>query len=74
MQVIAITHLPQIASRGDVHYKVFKEEKDGTTVSRISLLSDQDRTRELAQMISGTNISEAALRHAGELLRQNEKK
>lgn len=73
MQVIAITHLPQIASRGDLQYKVFKQESEGTTRSRIALLSPEERTAELARMISGANITEAAMEHARELLRQNAK-
>ena len=73
MQVIAITHLPQIASRGDLQYKVFKQESEGTTLSRIALLSPEERTAELARMISGANITEAAMEHARELLRQNAK-
>ncbi len=73
MQVIAITHLPQIASRGDLQYKVFKQESEGTTRSRIALLAPEERTAELARMISGANITEAAMEHARELLRQNAK-
>lgn len=71
MQVIAITHLPQIASRGDMHYKVFKEEENGTTLSRITVLNEDERTRELAQMISGADITSAAMEHARELLRRS---
>lgn len=71
MQVIAITHLPQIAARGNRHYKVFKEEENGTTLSRIAVLDENERTTELAQMISGTDITAAAMEHARELLRQN---
>lgn len=71
MQVVAITHLPQIASRGDKHYKVFKEEENGTTLSRITVLDEDERTKELAQMISGADITAAAMEHARELLRQN---
>lgn len=74
MQVVAITHLPQIASRGDRHYKVFKEEGNGTTLSRITVLDENERTKELAQMISGADITAAAMEHARELLRQNTKK
>lgn len=73
IQVIAITHLPQIASRGDLQYKVFKQESEGTTRSRIALLAPEERTAELARMISGANITEAAMEHARELLRQNAK-
>ena len=71
MQVVAITHLPQIASRGDRHYKVFKVEENGTTLSRIAVLDENERTTELAQMISGADITAAAMEHARELLRQN---
>lgn len=70
MQVIVITHLPQIASRGDKHFKVFKKDTDGVTSSMISELSAEDRINEIAGMISGSNISEAALIHAKELLKK----
>lgn len=71
MQVVSITHLPQIASRGETQYKVFKEEADGTTYSRIAILTPEQRVEELARMISGADVTAAALDHARELLRRN---
>ncbi|SFR45078.1 DNA replication and repair protein RecN [Robiginitalea myxolifaciens] len=68
MQVIAITHLPQVASKGDRQYKVFKEVSSGTTHTRMQLLSEEDRIRELASMLGGDSSSDAALTHARELL------
>lgn len=68
MQVIAITHLPQIASKGKSHYKVFKEDKNGVTASNLKLLSTDERIVEIAEMLSGKDISESALTHAKELL------
>ncbi|MDD4819311.1 MAG: DNA repair protein RecN [Flavobacteriales bacterium] len=70
MQVIVITHLPQIAARGDVHLKVFKKDVDGTTTSMITELSPDERVNEIAGMISGSNVSEAAMVHARELLKK----
>ena len=67
-QVISITHLPQIASRGATHYKVYKEEGAQGTVSRMCLLDDEGRVREIAQMLSGSDITEAAIKNAQELL------
>ncbi|WP_299008305.1 DNA repair protein RecN [uncultured Tenacibaculum sp.] len=68
MQVITITHLPQIASKGVQHYKVFKGEEKGVTTSNLKLLSEDERIREIAEMLSGKNVSESALIHAKELL------
>ena len=68
MQVIAITHLPQIASKGKSHFKVFKEDKNGKTASNLKLLSTDERVAEIAEMLSGKEISESALIHAKELL------
>jgi DNA repair protein RecN (Recombination protein N) len=68
MQIFAITHLPQIASKGEVHYKVFKTTKENTTVSEIILLNENDRILEIAEMLSGKNPSESALTHAKTLL------
>ncbi|TYP99375.1 DNA replication and repair protein RecN [Tenacibaculum adriaticum] len=68
MQVITITHLPQIASKGNMHYKVFKEEIKGVTASNLKLLSYDDRIVEIAEMLSGKDVSESALIHAKELL------
>ena len=67
-QVISITHLPQIAALGNKHYRVFKEETPQGTASRMLLLDDDQRVREIAQMLSGSDITEAAVNNAKELL------
>ncbi len=68
MQVISITHLPQIAAVGKWHYKVFKYDKDEVTHSAIQLLDDELRLNEIAKMLSGANITEAAYHNARVLL------
>ena len=68
MQVFAITHLPQIAAKGNAHFKVFKSTVGDDTQSELKLLNDQDRVVEIAQMLSGTIVSESALNHAKALL------
>lgn len=68
MQVIAISHLPQIASRGHSHFKVFKEDLSEKTTTKITLLDQQERIVEIAEMLSGQNPGEAALKHAEELI------
>ena len=68
MQVITITHLPQIAAKGLQHYKVYKGEENGVTTSNLKLLSYDERVVEIAEMLSGKDISESALTHAKELL------
>ena len=67
-QVISITHLPQIAALGTTHYKVFKEEGKEGTVSRMQLLSDEERIHEIAQMLSGSDVTNAAIANAKQLL------
>lgn len=67
-QVISITHLPQIAARGKNHYRVYKEETPDGTVSHMKKLSDKERIDEIAQMLSGSDITEAARSNAAELL------
>ncbi len=67
-QVISITHLPQIASKGNSHYKVYKSVTEVDTVSDLKLLSDEERVLEIAEMLSGKNPSESALSHAKTLL------
>lgn len=69
MQVIAITHLPQIAARAKQHYKVYKDEQEGRTTSNIRLLTNDERRYELAVMLSSNPPSEAALQTADELMR-----
>ena len=68
MQVFAITHLPQIAGKGKDHFKVFKIIKDNQTQSELKLLTKDERVIEIAQMLSGSTISDSALNHAKELL------
>ncbi|MFZ4105517.1 DNA repair protein RecN [Flavobacterium sp.] len=68
MQVFAITHLPQIAGKGKEHFKVFKVITENQAQSELKLLAKEDRVIEIAQMLSGTTISESALNHAKELL------
>ena len=67
-QVISITHLPQIAALGSEHYKVEKEETSKGTISRMRALSQEERISEIAQMLSGSNVSEAAISNAKQLL------
>ena len=67
-QVITITHLPQIAALGSHHYRVYKEDDSDSTTSRMQLLTDEQRVMEIAQMLSGNNITEAAINNAKELL------
>lgn len=67
-QVISITHLPQIAAMGTTHYKVSKEETAEGTVSHMKMLSPDERVTELAQMLSGSDVSDAAVANARELL------
>lgn len=69
MQVINITHLPQIAAKGDLHFLVFKEDTDTETITRLKKLSQEERVSELAKMLSGEIISEAARMNAVELLK-----
>ena len=70
MQVIAITHLPQIASKGNSHYRVYKVEDQARTLSNITILNDEERTLEIAKMLSGENPGEFAMQNARELLNQ----
>lgn len=68
MQVFAITHLPQIAAKGNQHFKVFKTVGQETTVSELKLLNSDERIIEIAEMLSGKEISDSALNHAKALL------
>ncbi len=68
MQVISITHLPQIAAQGKQHYKVFKKEKENEIVTNIKLLTPKERIQEIAEMLGGKKITESALSHAKQLL------
>jgi DNA repair protein RecN (Recombination protein N) len=68
MQVFAITHLPQIAAKGNQHYKVFKSIQGESTISELKLLTQEERIVEIAEMLSGKDISDSALNHAKALL------
>ncbi len=68
MQVLSITHLPQIAAKGNSQFKVYKYIKDNQTQSELKLLTNDERVTEIAQMLSGATISESALNHAQALL------
>jgi DNA repair protein RecN len=67
-QVISITHLPQIAARGRAHYKVYKQDNETETNSHISRLADEERIEEIAHMLSGATLTDAALNNAKALL------
>ena len=68
MQVFTITHLPQIAAKGTHHFKVFKEDRDATTVTQLKKLDNEERLQEIAQMLGGKEITETAKQHAKQLL------
>ncbi|RZS92604.1 DNA repair protein RecN [Aquimarina brevivitae] len=68
LQVVSITHLPQIAANGESHFKVYKEDVDNQTTTRLRLLNNEERIREIAEMIDGKNVSDSALVHARSLL------
>lgn len=68
-QVISITHLPQIAALGTTHYKVYKEETPQGTTSHMQMLTQDERVSEIAQMLSGSDVSEAAIQNAKQLLK-----
>lgn len=68
MQVFTITHLPQIAAKGDTHFKVFKEDVNNITQTQLKQLSPNERIVEIAQMLGGTDTSSSAIAHAKELL------
>ena len=70
-QVLAITHLPQIAAIGQTHYKVFKTDENDATHTRIAVLSGDDRIREIAGMMSGSTLTQAALDNAKALIENN---
>jgi DNA repair protein RecN (Recombination protein N) len=69
MQVINITHLPQVASRGRGHYHVYKDDTKHSTITRIKLLSPDERVKEIAKLLSGSEVTETAIRNARELLK-----
>jgi DNA repair protein RecN (Recombination protein N) len=67
-QVLCITHLPQVAAFADRHYRVEKREEDGRTVTALTLLSGEERTREMARMLGGARVTDRTLEHARELI------
>jgi DNA repair protein RecN (Recombination protein N) len=69
MQVINITHLPQVASRGTRHYHVYKDDTDNSSFTRVRLLSPEERVLEVARLLSGSEVTETALKNARELLK-----
>ena len=73
-QVISITHLPQIASKGSHHYRVSKEETTSGTISQMQELNTNERITEIAQMLSGSDVSEAAIANAKQLLKMDDDK
>jgi DNA repair protein RecN (Recombination protein N) len=73
MQVVNITHLPQVASRGTRHYHVYKEDSGDSTITRIKLLSPGERIQEVARLLSGSEVTETALRNAKELIKAGSK-
>jgi DNA repair protein RecN (Recombination protein N) len=68
MQVVNITHLPQVASRGTKHFHVYKDDTDDSTFTRVKLLSHDERILELARLLSGSEVTETAMKNARELL------
>lgn len=74
MQVFAITHLPQIASKGAAHYYVYKQDLDDRTVTRIKQLTDEERVNEVARMLSGATLTDASVANARDLLLSTKQK
>lgn len=72
MQVISITHLPQVAAWGQTHYRVYKSDTDTATATHLVRLTDSERVEEIARMLSGSSLTAAALENARELLKRNE--
>lgn len=72
MQVISITHLPQVAAWGQTHYRVYKSDTDTATATHLVRLTDSERVEEIARMLSGSSLTAAALDNARELLNRNE--
>jgi DNA repair protein RecN (Recombination protein N) len=68
MQIISITHLPQVAAKGNHHYNIYKYESLGATNTEIKKLNNKERVEEIAKMLSGDKISSSALNHAKQLL------
>ena len=74
MQVISITHLPQVASLGQTHYRVYKSDTETSTATHLIKLSEKERIEEIARMLSGSSLTAAALDNARELLKRNDLK
>ena len=68
MQVFTITHLPQVAAKGKQHFLVYKEVRGNTTMTKLKELNQDERIKELAQMLSGEELTRTALDHAKQLL------
>jgi DNA repair protein RecN (Recombination protein N) len=69
MQVINITHLPQVAAKGDEHYHVYKDDTKNSTITRVRLLSSEERVQEIARLLSGSEVTPTAIKNAQELLK-----
>jgi DNA repair protein RecN (Recombination protein N) len=72
-QVLCVTHLPQIAAFADQHFLVEKQERQGTTKTSVRLLNEEERTEEVARMLSGAKLTETSLRHAEQMLKSSRK-
>ena len=69
MQVLVITHLPQVAAKGNAHFKVFKHDDESRTFTNVKRLSDDERVREIASMLSGSEVTGSALAAARDLMK-----
>ena len=72
-QVLCVTHLPQIAAFADQHFLVEKQERQGKTKTSVRLLEEEERTEEVARMLSGAKLTETSLRHAEQMLKTSRK-
>ena len=72
IQVIDITHLPQIAAKADTHILVYKTEQPSGTVTQLKVLSDDERVEEIAKMLSGQQVTRSAIEHARSLIENSE--
>ena len=70
-QVLCITHLPQIASFADQHYLIEKKEASGRTKTSVRALDHEERTKEIARMVSGAKLTETSLKHAEQMIKAN---
>ncbi|NLY71883.1 MAG: DNA repair protein RecN, partial [Clostridiales bacterium] len=70
-QIICITHLAQIAAYSDHHYRIYKDDKDGRTLTNVLPLSDEEKKYEIARLLGGMDISDAALKNAEDLIKQS---